>query len=163
MKRQYNVRPRYGCGSPGLVFQHTAEQVAASEQRCYQDALDGIYGEKLKARAERLGLRGIAEHFKETRKGWLVTDLITGEQYLRPFDDRMRKLGWKQWRDLSPGIQELVEKVEPIVAKEAAKDSRIIWFRDVDVPDFWVQTKGRWEPGSPDKLLWEPEVKEPLS
>ena len=159
----FNVRPRYGGGSPAAVKLHTAQSVAASEMRSYADALEGVYGEALQARAKRLGLRGIAEGVRETRKGWEVIDLCTSETYIRPFDDRMRKQGWKQWQDLTPGIQKLVEKVEPVMAKEASKDSRIIWFRDVDVPDFWANTKGAWEPTIPDKLVWEPEVKEAYS
>jgi hypothetical protein len=158
MKRSYNVRPRYGCGSPALVFQHTAEQVAASEQRCYQDALDGIYGERLQERAKRLGLRGISEHVKETRKGWEVTDLCTGESYLRPFDKRMRKDGWVKWEDLEPHLQELVATVEPVVSAEAVRDTRMHWFRVPALHEFWSKDGGYDAPSTPPDLIWEPRL-----
>jgi len=157
---QCNVRPRYTGGSPALVDLATAQQVAASEMRSHGDALEGIHGEAHQERAQRLGLRGIAEQVKETRKGWEVVDLITGEQYLRPFNKLMTKNGFIQWHDVGPRIREMISKVEPVMAKEATKDSRNIWFLDVQVHEFWRIEAGQHTPCSPPGLIWEPKVKE---
>ncbi len=81
----FNVKPRYTPGSPGMVDETLALRVAAQEKDSYETCLTGIYGEEMKAKAEREGLFGIAEEVRETRKGWEVRDLITRETYLRPF------------------------------------------------------------------------------
>ena len=85
----WNVRPRYTPGSPALVDCRTATKVAKDEKEFYEYALSGTWGEKEKARAEAEGLRGIAEHViyekRENRvNGFVVRDLITGEEYWRP-------------------------------------------------------------------------------
>lgn len=84
-----NVRPRYTPGSPAMVDHHTAAKVAKDEKEFYQYALSGIWGENEKARAEREGLKGIAEqvlyeHRQNRVNGFIVRDLITGEEYWRP-------------------------------------------------------------------------------
>lgn len=81
----YNVKPRYTPGSPGMVDQKTAERVAEQERRCHKEALDGIYGEHLLRVAETQGLLGIVERVYETAIGWEVHDLMTSDQYMRPF------------------------------------------------------------------------------
>jgi hypothetical protein len=82
---QFNVAPRYTCGSPALVDRHQAVQAAREEEGAYQHATIGRYGPKLEERARTQGLLGIVEVRVETRKGWDVLDLITGERYTRPF------------------------------------------------------------------------------
>jgi peptidoglycan/xylan/chitin deacetylase (PgdA/CDA1 family) len=84
-KAQFNVAPRYTSGSPALVDRNQAVQVAREEEGGYQHAAIGRYGPKLEERARTQGLLGIAEVRVETRKGWDVLDLITGERYIRPF------------------------------------------------------------------------------
>lgn len=88
MKRKplyYNVAPRYTPGSPALVRQEIAEQVAAEEARAIEYYLKGYMGEESRAIAERLGLAGIVELRHEMRKGWDVIDLCTGTRHFRPF------------------------------------------------------------------------------
>lgn len=148
-RESFNVRPRYGCGSPAMVDEVTAHRVAESEQDSYEAALSGIYGEELKARAEALGVRGIAEAVHETRKGWEVRDLITGETYLRPFDEKMRKLGWRKLGELEDWARDRVEADLPHIAKSAARDCR-------DAPTWWFQSPRPWT--APLKV-WEPEVR----
>jgi hypothetical protein len=81
----WNVAPRYTAGSPAMVPEHIARQVAKEEKEAYERLLTGIYGEADKATAEKLGLKGIVEERFETKKGWDVTDVLTGEQFIRPF------------------------------------------------------------------------------
>src|SRR3990172_8687499 len=87
--KYYNVRPRYTCGSPAIVDAQTAARVARQEKEGFETALSGIYGPEEQARAGRDGLRGIAEavlkeHRQNRRDGFIVRDLITGEEYWRP-------------------------------------------------------------------------------
>ena len=84
-----NVRPRYTPGSPAMVDLRTASKVAKDEKEFYEYALSGTWGAKEKERAEREGLAGIAEQVlfeKRERRtnGFIVRDLITGEEYWRP-------------------------------------------------------------------------------
>lgn len=126
----YNVRPRYSCGSPALLRDNAiAMNVAESESQSYKYILDGHYGKEAIGKANRLGLRGISESVLETVKGWKVHDLVTDERYLRPYDKRMIKDGWRKWLDLYDYEQQLLEKQEPIVAAEVKKDSRLWWFK----------------------------------
>lgn len=81
----FNVKPKYTPGSPGSVDQKTAERVAEEERRCYKEALEGVYGEHLKKVAKSHGLLGIVERVYETAIGWEVHDLLTDDQYMRPF------------------------------------------------------------------------------
>ena len=132
----YSVYPRYTCGSPAMVSEKIAVMVAKQEKGHIDRDLSGIYGEDHKARAQRLGLRGISECTHEKgRKGWQVHDLITGEVYLRPFDETMRKQGWLKWRDLPPGLQKMCADRKP-------EDDRRAWFK-FDVASFELQ---QWEP-----------------
>jgi hypothetical protein len=68
-----------------MVPERIARRVAAQELDAYEHALTGVYGVEERERAEREGLMGISELLVETRKGWQVTDLCTGEKYVRPF------------------------------------------------------------------------------
>jgi hypothetical protein len=81
----YNVAPRYTCGSPAMVDERTAVQVAAEEKHFYEMALTGAFGEEDQTKAKTLGLLGIAEARHERPKGWDVLDLITQERFFRPF------------------------------------------------------------------------------
>lgn len=81
----FSVAPRYGPGSPALVDRTTALRVAQDEEGSHQHAAVGRYGEAAQTKAQTQGLVGIAEVRVETKKGWDVLDLITGERYLRHF------------------------------------------------------------------------------
>lgn len=108
-----NVRPRYSPGSPALVHGRIAVGVARDEIRGIEVALEGFWGEAQKARAERLGLRGIAELKREQgsgkKHGWDILDLCTGERLFRLTDEALRKTGWRSWHDLAPWEQALAE------------------------------------------------------
>jgi hypothetical protein len=111
--------------------------VAEQERENYDRTLEGFYGEEKKSRAERLGLRGTSEYTQEVqrRKGWVVCDLVTGEKYFRPFEEKMHKQGWVKWRDLPPGLQKVCADRKP-------EDDRRAWFK-FDVVAFELQ---EWEP-----------------
>jgi len=83
----FNVNPRYNGGSPAMVNFGTAVRVAIGEQEAHEDCLSGIFGEELRDKAERQGLKGIAEATREgpKKRGWDVLDLITLERYDRPY------------------------------------------------------------------------------
>jgi len=117
MSTHYNVAPRYSPGSPALVSREIAERVATDEKRAIDAALSGFWGEKHKARAELLGLRGIVEQRKETRKGWEVLDMITGERFLRLFPTKLEKLGFRRYNDLQDWEQKVVDNKPPPVEK----------------------------------------------
>jgi len=85
MTTRYNVAPRYTCGSPAQVNAAIAHRVASEETRAYQDHLEGIYGEGKQQEAQVNGLGLVSFTLKETRKGWEVVDLITGEQHFWSF------------------------------------------------------------------------------
>jgi hypothetical protein len=72
-----------------MVDGPTAAHVAKDEREFYDYALSGVWGEADKLKAEKLGLKGIAEHvLREERRGrvdgFVVRDLITDETYWRP-------------------------------------------------------------------------------
>lgn len=81
----YNVAPRYTAGSPGLVDKATAEHVAKQERAGYENARKGRYGPELQDKALLRGLAGIVEYRIECPTGWGIHDLITGDEFLRPF------------------------------------------------------------------------------
>lgn len=85
MATQWNVAPRYTGGSPAMVNPRIAHHVARQERESYEHHLEGIYGEHNKQKAEAEGLGLIAFTMRETRKGWEVEDLITGEKHFWPF------------------------------------------------------------------------------
>jgi hypothetical protein len=85
MSKYFNVAPRYTCGSPAMVSAAIALRVADEEKEGYAVTLEGVYGPEAKALAERAGLRRIAEAVIEKADCWLVHDLITQEDYIRPF------------------------------------------------------------------------------
>jgi hypothetical protein len=82
----YHVRPRYTPGSPALVSEKTAMQVADDEKKCYERLIDPSYAgmvpsDEAKARAEGLG--GIVEAKREHGGGWDVLDVLTGRRFWR--------------------------------------------------------------------------------
>ena len=81
----FNVVPRYTHGSPAMVPEDIAHDVAIEESAAYERALSGEDGAEDKARAERLGLHGIAEQRTEYAECWVIEDLITLERFVRPF------------------------------------------------------------------------------
>jgi hypothetical protein len=93
---QYNVAPRWTCGSPAMVNPRIARQVAHEEKRAHEIYLEGAYGEAEKKRAEEEGLALISFTMKETRKGWEVEDLITGEKHFWPFKATCPTCGLKR-------------------------------------------------------------------
>jgi hypothetical protein len=145
----YNVRPRYTGGSPAMVDERTARRVAESEQDSYEAALEGIYGPEYQERADSLGVRGIAEAVYETRKGWEVEDLITGERYLRPFDEKMRNSGWLTLQELEDWAKDRVQAELPHIARSAQRTIR-------DAPTWWFRSPRPWD--SPIEV-WRPEVR----
>lgn len=113
----YTVAPRYTCGSPALVDGRTAERVAKEEQGVIDWVLQGYEGEERRLRAEKLGLRGIAE-FKIERgsgrkHGWEVHDLCTGERFFQLTPDALYSLGWKRYDELAGWEQRLVDASLP--------------------------------------------------
>lgn len=81
----FNVSPRYTPGSPAMVDEDTAVRVAAEERRAYERALSGRYGTEEQDRALKLGVSGVVESRAESRRSWIVLDMITGERFERPF------------------------------------------------------------------------------
>jgi hypothetical protein len=79
----YNVRPRFTPGSPAMVGLRLAQKVAEEERHAITAYLEGFYGEKYQEHAKRVGLHRIAFHLHERRGGFIVTDLLTHEQYER--------------------------------------------------------------------------------
>lgn len=113
----FTVAPRYTCGSPAMVRQEIAERVALEEKRAYEHVLEGLEGEARKAKAERLGLRGIAECKWEKgagkKHGWEVEDLCTGERLFRLTPEALHKLGWKRYDELDNWERRLVDGDPP--------------------------------------------------
>lgn len=85
VKTYYDVAPRYTAGSPALVSNAQARQLAVWELEGHQRALGGAYGPDEQTRATKLGLAGIVERKVEKGRHWEVFDLITGESFVRPF------------------------------------------------------------------------------
>ena len=83
-----------------------AKRLAKEEREDYETALTGVYGEELKARAQKLGLgpisgedgkrRAIVEIAEEKKDGWHCTCLVTDEHFVRPIKEP-KKSGWKSW------------------------------------------------------------------
>lgn len=91
MNGYYNVRPKYSPGSPAMVNAQTAAMVAHDEKEGHARALEGIYGDDEKAKAEKDSLLGLAEQVTERADAWIVLDLITGDRYVRPFEKHGEK------------------------------------------------------------------------
>lgn len=91
---RFECRPRYCCGSPALVPEDTCAKEAIDEFDAYHRDLTGFHGEERKARAEKLGLRGICFARWEVRGKTWRHDLITGETMKEPprmsYDDKER-------------------------------------------------------------------------
>jgi hypothetical protein len=80
----YHVAPRFTPGSPAMVNEKIAKQVAKEELEAYEEHVDKErYGEQLREFAVKLGLRGIVEYRVETKKGWEVTDLVVNDHFER--------------------------------------------------------------------------------
>ena len=113
MNGHFNVAPRYTPGSPALVPEDIALRVAMQERNSITHALDGSWGPKEKADAERFGLRGIVEFRRERgsgkKSGWEVIDLCTGEKFFRLSYEALRKLGWRGYGDLETWEKKLVD------------------------------------------------------
>ena len=62
-----------------MVPRETAERVAEEEKTAREHALDGVYGQKEKDRAEAQGLGGIVEEVWEQRGKLHYRDVITSE------------------------------------------------------------------------------------
>lgn len=82
-KLVFSVKPHYTPGSPGWVEEHLALRVASEELAEYTRAISGRYGNNAADEAQQRGLGGIVEQLEENRKGWEVTDLLTGEVFQR--------------------------------------------------------------------------------
>lgn len=100
-----HVRPRYSPGSPAMVNDHIALNVADDEKVAHEHALEGAYGEEQQKRAKALGLRGIAYVMAESGSGrkfrWLVYDLITKETFRRLHDNEIERTGFTAYAQLS--------------------------------------------------------------
>jgi len=124
----YNVEPRYTPGSPAMVDEATARRVAEEEKQSIEYVLQGYEGEKNKALAERLGLRGIAEVRVEKgsgkKHGWDVLDLCTGERFFRLTGEALRSLGWRHYADLLGWERKLVDQDPPADFDDHKRDYR---------------------------------------
>lgn len=83
----FNVAPRYTTGSPAMVKDETARQVAKQESSAYKRHLSGTYGDSAKEFAERTGLRGISYLTTERGKWMWVQDIITNELFKVPLTE----------------------------------------------------------------------------
>lgn len=85
----FECRPRYCGGSPALVPIGTCVHEAVDEKEAHARCLTGVFGEENKAKAEKLGLKGIC--FARWQKGKKVFryDLITGETFEEP-----KRMSW---------------------------------------------------------------------
>src|SRR3990167_5146816 len=91
----YDVHPRYTAGSPAMVDDKIAINVARQEREEYQRTLEGVYGEELRVKAEVEGRSRIVILMDEKRTGWESTDLITGERWFWPFKVKCPTCGAK--------------------------------------------------------------------
>lgn len=87
----YQVAPRYSGGSPAMVTESVALRVMADETFARNAALEGVFGEEERRRAQTLGLSGIVERLTDRDEGWDVEDLLTGEQSYRPSQWSLRQ------------------------------------------------------------------------
>lgn len=81
----FNVRPRYTCGSPGVVGEDIALEVAREEVVLFNAALAGVYGDEDFDRASLVGVEGISMLWVEMPRAWKIYDLITSEIHDSPF------------------------------------------------------------------------------
>lgn len=152
----FNVRPRYTGGSPGAFFNspQTTFRVAQQEVEAREHALEGIFGDEQKQRAERLGVEAIAYALYEERGGWKVMDMLTGETYLRPAEHKLRRQKWLPWDELPEWAQ--VEFVDRKPSDDAREPTTLRG--GVFEGLFKVNTK--WHMGLPREQAlvgWKPE------
>jgi len=103
-----------------MVSEWIARRVAEQEKVSITHALSGAWGDREKLRAERLGLRGIAELREETKKGWLILDLCTEEHLLKLYDPE--KVGYRQFYDLDTGTQRALRVAPPPGVEEVDRE-----------------------------------------
>lgn len=121
----FNVRPRFTCGSGARVDEETALRVASQEKESHEACLTGMFGEADLHRAKAPNaLRGIVESITESRGGWHVIDLITGEKLWR---------GEVQAKKLQAGDRLLEERETVERIYEVSRDS--VSFRTEGVRD----------------------------
>lgn len=72
----YELIPRYSAGSPAMVHdQREVQRVIHHEKFMHEAATEGVFGPESQAKAERLGLRGIAlKRISDDRFLDLITD-----------------------------------------------------------------------------------------
>lgn len=87
MKTFYHVAPRYSSGSPAMVSEEVATQVARDEREAWDRYVEGVYGDREKDRAEFDGKQGIVYSSAEKRGQIHISDLITGEIFIVPIKD----------------------------------------------------------------------------
>lgn len=83
---QFHVEPRYTQATPGPRDEDQALKVAGEERIAYHSARDGHAGLGWLKKACDKGLRGIVERRIEHPDGWHISDMITGETCIRPFN-----------------------------------------------------------------------------
>jgi hypothetical protein len=60
--------------------------VVDDERAFYDHTIRGFYGERAQNTAKTLGLKGIVEEREERAECWIVTDLLTSDRFIRPFE-----------------------------------------------------------------------------
>lgn len=89
MSGYFEVRPRFTCGSPGLVDLATAQHILQQERDAYKAYLEGAFGEDAKQWAERIGLEWIAFAAEEKGRFFYKRDLNTGNLLSIPLKDSL--------------------------------------------------------------------------
>jgi len=107
--------------------------VAREEKEAFEHAVEGVYGEEMRQRANALGLRGIVEERLERgsgkKSGWEVVDLVTGERFFRLSPNALDKLGWRPYSELEDGERRLVDQQLQQLPPEVAEVARHGWFK----------------------------------
>jgi hypothetical protein len=79
----YNVAPRFTCGSPAQVPFDTAARVADQECAAFERLKDEDPGHVDVVRKDAAA--GIVEERTERTDHWDITDMVTGERFIRMF------------------------------------------------------------------------------
>lgn len=152
---RWNVAPRYSPGSPAQVDFATAQQVAADEQRGYEYALRGVYGEEQQAQARERGLDRIVWSQQEIQNCWRVQDYLTGRTYVvLPFvrlEVRRGRLARVERGDVIAFRQEGGSLLYTHGKVDRIETNRPRRSRPLQVQDFFVLTDGR-RVGAPSVL-----------
>jgi len=120
-----HVRPRYSGGSPAQVDLSTMVHVAVNEEESYAQTMTGLYGEAERAKAVRLGLKGVC--YVRWEKGPKIYryDVLTGETRLEPKRleqkdlERVRLL--RNWLEFTPDSMTDLQKAELALLEERAE------------------------------------------